>query len=209
MKRALDSSRRARPTARGASSTSIAPSPRGAKTSTSTAARATTAGSSGSSERVIGLAGSGEDRAVVVADRAVRGVAPHQEEARRAQLLVLLLRLQPLPPRRLESFKKLRVQVDSGSLIRVQKNVYSVHSRLIGEHVDYAGLPVFPMALQYAVHVAVRPRDDGMVRVATSDPTYGPREFKLGSYIEPFPDGDWGNYVKAAAVAAACPACPR
>ncbi len=74
---------------------------------------------------------------------------------------------------------------------------------LIGEHVDYAGLPVFPMALQYAVHVAVRPRDDGLIRVATSDPGYPPREFQLGPEIEPFPDGDWGNYVKAAAVAAA------
>ena len=74
---------------------------------------------------------------------------------------------------------------------------------LIGEHVDYAGLPVFPMALQYAVHIAVRPRDDGLVRVASSDPGYEPREFELGPEIEPFPDGDWGNYVKAAAVAAA------
>lgn len=74
---------------------------------------------------------------------------------------------------------------------------------LIGEHVDYAGLPVFPMALQYAVHVSVRPRDDGMVHVASSDPGYGPREFRLRPEIEPFPPGDWGNYVKAAAVAAA------
>lgn len=74
---------------------------------------------------------------------------------------------------------------------------------LIGEHVDYAGLPVFPMALQYAVHIAVRPRDDGLVRVTSSDPDYESREFELGPEIEPFPDGDWGNYVKAAAVAAA------
>ena len=74
---------------------------------------------------------------------------------------------------------------------------------LIGEHVDYAGLPVFPMALQYAVYVAVRPRDDRLVSVASSDPGYEPREFELDPEIEPFPDGDWGNYVKAAAVAAA------
>jgi galactokinase len=74
---------------------------------------------------------------------------------------------------------------------------------LIGEHVDYAGLPVFPMALQHAVHVAVRARDDGMIRVATSDPGYERREFELGPEIEPFAEGDWGNYVKAAAVAAA------
>ena len=70
---------------------------------------------------------------------------------------------------------------------------------LIGEHVDYAGLPVFPMALQYAVYVAVRPRDDRLVSVASSDPGYEPREFELDPEIEPFPDGDWGNYVKAAA----------
>ena len=74
---------------------------------------------------------------------------------------------------------------------------------LIGEHVDYAGLPVFPMALQYAVHVAVQPRDDRLVRVATSDPGYEAREFELGPEIEPFAEGNWGNYVKAAAVAAA------
>jgi len=74
---------------------------------------------------------------------------------------------------------------------------------LIGEHVDYAGLPVFPMALQYAVYVAVRPRDDELIRVASSDPGYPPREFQFGPEIEPFSDGDWGNYVKAAAVAAA------
>ena len=74
---------------------------------------------------------------------------------------------------------------------------------LIGEHVDYAGLPVFPMALQYAVHIAVCPRDDRIVRVATSDCAYEPREFLLAPEIEPFPDGDWGNYAKAAAVAAA------
>jgi hypothetical protein len=44
--------------------------------------------------------------------------------------------LNPLPPRRLESFTRVHVQVTRGSLIRVRKNVYSVHSRLIGEQVD-------------------------------------------------------------------------
>ncbi len=44
--------------------------------------------------------------------------------------------LHPLPPRRLESFKRVRVHVSGGSLIRVQRNVYSVHSRLIEEQVE-------------------------------------------------------------------------
>lgn len=74
---------------------------------------------------------------------------------------------------------------------------------LIGEHVDYAGLPVFPMALEQAVHVAVRARDDGIVHAASSNPGYGDREFRLAPRIEPYVDGDWGNYLKAAAVAAA------
>ena len=44
--------------------------------------------------------------------------------------------LRPLPVRRLESCKRLRVTVTSGSLIRVQNNSYSVNSRLIGELVE-------------------------------------------------------------------------
>ena len=47
-----------------------------------------------------------------------------------------LERMRPLPSRRLESFKQAQSTVNSGSLIRVQRNVYSVHSRLIGERVD-------------------------------------------------------------------------
>jgi hypothetical protein len=44
--------------------------------------------------------------------------------------------LRPLPPARLESYKRARVRVGSGSIIRVDRNVYSVDSRLIGERVD-------------------------------------------------------------------------
>ena len=44
--------------------------------------------------------------------------------------------LRPLPPARLESYKRARVRVASGSIIRVDRNVYSVDSRLIGEWVD-------------------------------------------------------------------------
>ncbi len=44
--------------------------------------------------------------------------------------------LRPLPPRRLEVCQRLDVTVTSSSLIHVQNNVYSVHSRLIGERVE-------------------------------------------------------------------------
>jgi galactokinase len=69
---------------------------------------------------------------------------------------------------------------------------------LIGEHVDYAGLPVFPMALQREVRIALRPREDGLVLAATTDPSYSPCHFEVGRRIEPYEDGDWGNYLKAA-----------
>ena len=44
--------------------------------------------------------------------------------------------LRELPPKRLESHQKISVLVNSGSLIQVQGNTYSVHSRLIGERVQ-------------------------------------------------------------------------
>jgi galactokinase len=70
---------------------------------------------------------------------------------------------------------------------------------LIGEHIDYAGLPVFPMALQREVRILFRPRDDGLVLAATTDESYAPCHFEIGLAIDPYDDGDWGNYLKAAA----------
>ena len=43
--------------------------------------------------------------------------------------------LHPLPKHRLESYRRLTARVRDGSLIRVDHNTYSVHSRLIGEKV--------------------------------------------------------------------------
>jgi len=46
--------------------------------------------------------------------------------------------MRPLPPRRIDSVRRVQVRVDRGSLIRVDKNVYSVNSRLMGEKVTIA-----------------------------------------------------------------------
>jgi galactokinase len=72
---------------------------------------------------------------------------------------------------------------------------------LIGEHIDYNGLSVLPMALQREVAVALRPRSDAHVRIAST--THGERAFDLATDIEPYATGDWGNYAKAAAQALA------
>jgi hypothetical protein len=44
--------------------------------------------------------------------------------------------MRELPARRMESAKRERVKVDSGSLIHVERNSYSVNSRLIGARVE-------------------------------------------------------------------------
>jgi galactokinase len=69
---------------------------------------------------------------------------------------------------------------------------------LIGDHIDYAGLPVLPMALQHTVTALVRPRDDRTVRLANTDASFGPREYRLDPDVALWAPGDWGNYVKAA-----------
>lgn len=55
---------------------------------------------------------------------------------RRKRLAEELLLLRRLPQRRRESYKRLSVRVDRGSLIHVDRNTYSVPSRLIGERVE-------------------------------------------------------------------------
>lgn len=55
---------------------------------------------------------------------------------RRTRLAAERAQLRPLPPRRLEAWKRVDVRVTGGSLIRVAGNRYSVDSRLIGEQVQ-------------------------------------------------------------------------
>jgi hypothetical protein len=49
--------------------------------------------------------------------------------------------LRPLPGRRFDSAKRVRVRVNSGSLIAVERNSYSVNSRLVGELVEARVFP--------------------------------------------------------------------
>ena len=55
---------------------------------------------------------------------------------RRQRLDEELEGMKELPERRMESSRRERVKVDSGSLIHVDRNAYSVPSRLIGEQVE-------------------------------------------------------------------------
>jgi hypothetical protein len=55
---------------------------------------------------------------------------------RRQRLAEEMQYLRALPEKRLETAKRERVKVDSGSLVYVDRNTYSVHSRLIGERLE-------------------------------------------------------------------------
>jgi len=74
---------------------------------------------------------------------------------------------------------------------------------LIGEHIDYCGLPVFPMALRRSVHLAFRLRADREMRLVNRDPRFAPSTFAVSEGIPPAPAGDWGNYARAATQALA------
>jgi galactokinase len=68
---------------------------------------------------------------------------------------------------------------------------------LIGEHIDYHGLAVLPMALRRGVRVAFQARTDRRIRAASQG--YGTREFEWTDHLEPVAAGDWENYLRAAA----------
>src|ERR1700761_7069770 len=72
---------------------------------------------------------------------------------------------------------------------------------LIGEHIDYHGFPVLPMALAQHVEVSFTARDDA--RITATSESYGARSFEWRDDLAPVAAGDWENYLRAAALAIA------
>ncbi len=70
---------------------------------------------------------------------------------------------------------------------------------LLGEHTDYNGLPVLPMAIDRSVLIAGAPRADQLIRLFNTAARFSSRRYELRDTIPPYADGDWGNYSKAAA----------
>jgi N-acetylgalactosamine kinase len=70
---------------------------------------------------------------------------------------------------------------------------------LIGEHTDYNGLPVLPIAIDRDIILIGTPRGDPEIHIFNTSESFGPRRFEASDSIQPYSSGDWGNYAKAAA----------
>ena len=68
---------------------------------------------------------------------------------------------------------------------------------LIGEHTDYNGYPVLPMAIERDMALLAAPSADSTITVCNTNASFAPRTFAIEKTIRPFTQGDWGNYLKA------------
>ncbi|HUA34094.1 MAG TPA: galactokinase [Candidatus Binataceae bacterium] len=69
---------------------------------------------------------------------------------------------------------------------------------LIGEHTDYSGLPVLPVAIDRSTIIAAAANTSGEIILRNVDAAWPARSFRVERQIPSYPAGDWGNYVKAA-----------
>jgi hypothetical protein len=87
-------------------------------------------------EQELLLRGSRDFASAVEYQRFLQALFVRLNAGRKQRLGEEMALMRELPERRMESAKRERVKVDSGSLIYVDRNVYSVPSRLIGEIVE-------------------------------------------------------------------------
>lgn len=69
---------------------------------------------------------------------------------------------------------------------------------LIGEHMDYNGLPVLPMAIRQEIRIAFAGRPEPEVTMKNVSDRFPTAAFQNGPGITPSAQGAWENYCKAA-----------
>ena len=87
-------------------------------------------------EQALLLRGSRDFQGIAEYAQFLKDLFAQRNAGRRARLAEEIAVMRELPARRMESAKRERVKVDSGSLIHVERNAYSVNSRLIGSQVE-------------------------------------------------------------------------
>jgi N-acetylgalactosamine kinase len=90
------------------------------------------------------------------------------------------------------------VRAEAGADARIVAVRAPGRVNLIGEHTDYSGLPVLPVAIDRSTIVVAAANDRGEIDLHNGDPHYPPRRFAIERAIPAYPIGDWANYVKAA-----------
>ena len=86
-------------------------------------------------EQALLLRGSRDFEDISAYESFLNGILKQRNLGRKERLKEELAVLRRLPNRKLDDFSTLETTVSSSSTVHVQKNVYSVHSRLIGEEV--------------------------------------------------------------------------
>ncbi|MEN6582501.1 MAG: galactokinase [Armatimonadota bacterium] len=92
----------------------------------------------------------------------------------------------------IEEFKRIYTDAPDIGLVRAPGRV-----NIIGEHLDYNGLHVFPIAAERNIAIAFSPAGGPEVCLSNIDPAFGERQFTTSGDIEHYAAGDWGNYAKA------------
>jgi galactokinase len=69
---------------------------------------------------------------------------------------------------------------------------------LIGEHTDYSGLPVLPVAIDRSTIIVAAANTTREIELSNADSRWPSRRFSVERQIPPYETGDWANYVKAA-----------
>jgi len=101
-------------------------------------------------------------------------------------------------PEELARAKRLAAGVRSGADAQIFAARAPGRVNLIGEHTDYSGLPVLPVAIDRSTIVVAAANATGEIELANADPVWPARRFAVERQIPPYQTGDWANYVKAA-----------
>src|SRR6202166_3796612 len=70
---------------------------------------------------------------------------------------------------------------------------------LIGEHTDYSGLPVLPIAIDRSTIVVAAPHSrigSDEIELSNADPAWPARRFAIARNIAPLPAGGRGHHVQ-------------
>ena len=77
----------------------------------------------------------------------------------------------------------------SGATDRSWRAIAPGRVNLIGEHTDYNGLPVLPIAIDRDIRIDFRVAGESMVRLDNASTRFAPFDFRLDRPIEAAPQG--------------------